>query len=747
MRFKNNRYFSPFGLVSILILFCLFSSQVFGQKTTRKRKSVVKQPTVEKQSTIPQPLNGWAEIRKSSSPRKLALLIGISDYISQCKTMPGKPCLSKLNGKNDVEELGKVLRSENFEFEVNELTDSQATIAGIRQAFEKLISLTKQGDIVYIHFSGHGGQVPDQPNPNGDEADGMDEAIVPFDYGYEGDPAGLIIDDQINKWLEALKEDNPSSVTVTFDSCFSGTAIRGGVSRGSNWSKSTAENIGDQISETSASGLVENSKSPNTGFVYISAASPIEIAGETEDFSMGLFTQALIKTLDRIKTKPNNTYGDVFESIKDVVTRQSDSQQNPQIEGDKDNLLFGNSVIPTERYYTIKTDGVRYILQAGKLHGMRVGSKFAVYEAGTKKVGAGRKLTDAEIIQTDPLVSVLRFAKPIKSLELIGARAFETARKLDVDAVRVAVDSRFPESKIIEETVKSYDLVQFVEQENEKTRNYDLIFRRRDEKIDKDLNAADGNIVMERSNGSVKVFSSTGDQLKKEIKDALEREVRWKTVKELENANSDLQLEMRIVPVNGLKLNSVGKRQSDDFGKPLEPTFGNNGLQLNLGDYARIEIKNNGNSPVYVTILGLSEGQVKANFPKTDEDIRDERNKIAGNGQWKPVSVFRVTPPLGIDAYKLIATQEQADFSSLIDPSVPQTGTRDQQIAKTLPIGQLFKVLSSGNRRGDPIAPAPPESWATTTISYQIKCPIVNGVKKCCVDRSQKPWVAVECKN
>ena len=738
---KNNFFQKNPSFVPIFAVFCLFifGTPVFGQKTNSKKPSVSKTQTNEKQRKSEQ-TSYWNETRKSDSPRKLALLVGISDY-SNCKPEKDKPCWWNLNGKTDVLELSKSLRK-NYDFEIVELTDNQATKEGIRKAFEKLVSLTQEGDIVYFHFSGHGTNPPDQPN--GDELDGRDEAIVPFDYGYMKNYDGLIIDDQINIWLNALKNKKPSSVTITFDSCNSGTATRGGLSRGATWS-GTIVNQTNQVSEKSPSGLVENGQSPNTGFVYISAAGADESAKETvQEPKMGEFTKALIKTLE--EAKPNTTYREAFEKIKDIVTRNQ--TQNPRIEGDWDNQLLGNSVIPTESYFTIKPEGNNFMIQAGKLHGMRVGSKFAIYEAGTKRIGEESKklLTNAEIIQTFSLTSAIKFEKPIKDSELIGARAFETGRQLDIEALKVVVND-LPEQdrKIIGEVVKSYEFAEPLTRGGNANRNFDLLFRTRNPKTDADIKAVEGNIVMERSNGSVKVFSSSGEKLRDEIKKVLEQEVRWKTVKELENENSDLKVEMRVVPVN-IKIDpATGLRGEKDFGDRIDSVIGSSGLELSLGDYYRIEVKNNSPFPVYVTILSLSEGKVGPNFPNSRTPKIEDVNKIMNDGQWKPVSVSRVTLQLGIDSYKLIATKDQADFSSLIDESLASRGTRGEDNARRLPIGKLFRNLSRGTR-DETVEPAPPESWTTTTISYLTKCSTVNGLERCCQDRTQRPWMPMECK-
>ena len=68
-----------------------------------------------------------------------------------------------------------------------------------------------------FQFSGHGGQ---QKDKTGDEKDGMDETILPYDH----DKAGQITDDQLYKML--IKPLPPGVLlTCVMDCCHSGTSI------------------------------------------------------------------------------------------------------------------------------------------------------------------------------------------------------------------------------------------------------------------------------------------------------------------------------------------------------------------------------------------------------------------------------------------------------------------------------------------------------------------------------------------
>ncbi|GJE85472.1 caspase family protein [Phanerochaete sordida] len=92
----------------------------------------------------------------------------------------------------------------------------------LTHALHGLVRDAEAGDHLVFHFSGHGSQKPDL---NGDEDDGMDEAIWPADVKPNhdlSDADGVIIDD----WIKAeLVDKVPEGATLTIflDCCHSGT--------------------------------------------------------------------------------------------------------------------------------------------------------------------------------------------------------------------------------------------------------------------------------------------------------------------------------------------------------------------------------------------------------------------------------------------------------------------------------------------------------------------------------------------
>jgi len=150
-----------------------------------------------------------------------ALLIGIADY--QALPSSSRQGISDLRGSiNDVMAIreGLITYYGFPEKDIRVLTDERATRQNIKSAFDEwLVKGTKPGDTVLLYFSGHGSTVPDK---NGDEEDGLDEVLCPYDMIPNGGH-NIIIDDELGLWLRRL---NGRRVIVISDSCHSGGQTR-----------------------------------------------------------------------------------------------------------------------------------------------------------------------------------------------------------------------------------------------------------------------------------------------------------------------------------------------------------------------------------------------------------------------------------------------------------------------------------------------------------------------------------------
>ena len=159
--------------------------------------------------------------------KKTALLIGIGNYNT---TTTG---WSVIHGNNDVILLTSKLKAKGFL--VSSLTDSRATKSNIKTALSNLVASVTAGDIVYLHFSGHGQLIEDM---NNDEQEDLDQSFVCFDACFSSKYKVLgtsyrgqnhFIDDETFPYLNNLKRKvgKSGSVIVVFDTCYSGGADRG----------------------------------------------------------------------------------------------------------------------------------------------------------------------------------------------------------------------------------------------------------------------------------------------------------------------------------------------------------------------------------------------------------------------------------------------------------------------------------------------------------------------------------------
>ena len=172
-----------------------------------------------------------------NAQRRRSLMVGISNYRTN-----GYKEWNNIHGAEDVALLTPELKKKGFE--IQSLTNKNATYQGILTALSGFIKKSKKGDIIYLHFSCHGQPVEDGLNGLAkDEKDGWDESLVPIDAGkaycatgYKGEKH--LTDDELNGYIVRLrKKIGPAGMLyVAMDACHAGTMSRKGIEtiRGTN---------------------------------------------------------------------------------------------------------------------------------------------------------------------------------------------------------------------------------------------------------------------------------------------------------------------------------------------------------------------------------------------------------------------------------------------------------------------------------------------------------------------------------
>ncbi|MFD2567758.1 caspase family protein [Pseudotenacibaculum haliotis] len=132
---------------------------------------------------------------------------------------------------HDMESIAKSLG-----YSTKTLIREEATRKNVIEKIENYSKLLKSGDILYISYSGHGGQTPDLDN---DEMDAQDETWCLYD--------GQLIDDELHYLWSLFKEN--VRVLVTSDSCHSGTILksRNSISKANKSEEYLSKNLPSEI--------------------------------------------------------------------------------------------------------------------------------------------------------------------------------------------------------------------------------------------------------------------------------------------------------------------------------------------------------------------------------------------------------------------------------------------------------------------------------------------------------------------
>ena len=146
--------------------------------------------------------------------RRKSLLIGIN-YTGSKNQLRG--C------QQDVRNMTQFLISRGYPSDEKSmviLTDARQGLfypsgRNILAAMDWLVS--EPGTQCFLHYSGHGGQVPD---PDGDRESGLDDTIVPVDF----EQNGQITSDTLHRRLVSRLPPS-SSLFIVFDCCHSGSAV------------------------------------------------------------------------------------------------------------------------------------------------------------------------------------------------------------------------------------------------------------------------------------------------------------------------------------------------------------------------------------------------------------------------------------------------------------------------------------------------------------------------------------------
>ena len=267
-----------------------------------------------------------------SAQTRRALVIGIGQQEDKA--------WGKINGDRDVSFVEEMLKNAKFETgNIKRLVNQQATKAAIVNAFKSLASQSKRGDIVYVHFSGHGQQMKDMHN---DEKDGLDECWIPYDAyrkSCEKDKGEKhLTDDEVNYHLNAIRDKigDAGKLLVVIDACHSGDATRGDKDEVVRGVEDIFEAIKSYIwrssTEKGKTDANPNAQVNKERWITISACKSDQVNIEMKNPTVGKLTYAIY---NKIKESTGNDNDDFFRRIRMFINSNTGSRpQYPVMTGE-----------------------------------------------------------------------------------------------------------------------------------------------------------------------------------------------------------------------------------------------------------------------------------------------------------------------------------------------------------------------------------------------------------------------------
>ena len=352
----------------------------------------------------------------NSTPNFHALLIGINFYFPH--RLPEGNCYKNLKGcVQDINHVETYLKN-TFNLTPDQIIKLTATASdnpeqpqeppellptyeNIVNKFKEVTAKAQPQDLVYIHYSGHGGRAKTIYEDIKGFA-GLDEALVPCDIGQPNSrylrdlELAKLLDDMVQKQL---------AVTVVFDSCHSGGASRDlgedEDARGYNFIDMTDRpkdslvappeefaQMSRNIVTNSRGGTVADSLFPTpNGYTLIAACRDNELAYEkvfegTE--RNGALTYFLLKALRQFGAEISAQ--ELYDRISNLVNNDF-QRQSPMLIGETERTFFGAQTVKVSRTAPVmKVDITKNQVQLrmGQASGIKRGVCFDVFKFGTR---------------------------------------------------------------------------------------------------------------------------------------------------------------------------------------------------------------------------------------------------------------------------------------------------------------------------------------------------------------------------
>ncbi|MBK8703681.1 MAG: caspase family protein [Saprospiraceae bacterium] len=584
-----------------------------------------------------------------------------------------------INAANDLALLQPVIAADGFE--VRTLQDGQATKGQIIDALSQAEADLQPGDIFFFHFSGHGQQVVDA---GGDEFDGLDEALVPYDAPaqYSNNYSGQrhLLDDELGSALRAIRRKlGPrGQVFVTLDACHSGTATRGlGSSRGTDQLLAPPNFQVTQSGKPDEPLLEEDT--PDAGMAPIISFSASSAQEANWEFSAedgkryGPLSYALGKVW-RSFSNDGGSFQRLFGKIRAEMAYIA-PRQTPRAEGALNQTVWGSESLPTTQPHfevIMVANNQELRINGGLLHQLHPGTRLAFYPSDTRFPTSDKPIATGTIAFSELIRADVELDQPVSKAIITSAWIFVAEQNLGGAklAVKLSLPSHPELAAELKKQLADYAALQLSEQQF--------------------------NVLVEESPaGAIRVITSDEFILAEEqsyspyadavyfAEEVILKYAQAQYLKHLEYADPWLKARLElVVPA------AAGNRGTTD-----------GLLTLREGETFYMDVINEGSKACYINLLDIQpDSRIVSLIPgensrQQPEDFLlqpGERKRLKSgdnNEEWV------ASPPLGYEMVKLIATEEPVDLRQIIQ-------TRGMAEANT-PLGKALARSFSMRHRGD----------------------------------------------
>jgi hypothetical protein len=657
----------------------------------------------------------------------------VDDYLRQTLQIPAER-IRKLTSPNQEDSTLSEVRAGNE-------PDVLSTYENIVKAFNEITEKAQPQELVYIHYSGHGGRATTiYSDLKGDGQN--DEGIVPMDIGEQD---GRYLRDIELATLLKRMTDKGLGVTVVLDSCHSGGATRGDCDIRGSQEEDTTPRPQDSLVASRQElfdnwrSLVEGSNCPtlvpeSENYVVLAACRPTEYAFEYAVNGKERHGALTYWMIDTLRTIPGTlTYKTLHDRISAKIQSKFSSQL-PMLLGEGDLSVFGSNLIANQ--YTIvvisfDASQKQVKLNAGFANSLSIGTRFAIYPLNSSASDLSDKQKRLAIVEVTDVEASSVLARVLEEAD--GGIGIKGQIEQGAPAVILSAPAD------LVRRVSLFDRKKLGDAENELP-TQDLVNQQKDA-LDKVRQALTENAWVVEVQGEeaghyqVEIGQQgeyeiwTGEPIKnlnpalsigdpeapREVVKRLVHLTKYQAVQELDNPESELNDSLEFVLLDQNK----------------QPLPNQSNITLKQGTTVFLRVKNNSRQPLNVAVLDFEptweisqiplQGIDAPFFELVSQEIADTRLR------------FQVPEGKGYEQakemVKLFATRGPADFRWLRLPSLDKkieahkAATRGMQNA----FGKLLEAVgedpnvSPSLNRAAVYEPDPKAEWVTKQIQITIE--------------------------